>query len=161
MPMINSGKGNKKVFEQALSQLKRTELQVGFFPSAQYDDGTKVAYVAAVHEFGAGHVPPRPFFRPTIAERKPVWDRFIAASIKKVLAGELSAAKMLDELGLAVAGDVKKTISKIKTPPLSDKTVAAKRRKYAKTGVGAGYLTKPLIETKLMINSVTHEVTSK
>jgi hypothetical protein len=52
--------------------LSAGELQVGFMENADpYPDGTPVALVAAVQEFGSpsNGIPPRPFMRPAVAER--------------------------------------------------------------------------------------------
>ena len=42
--------------------------QVGFPSGINYEDGTNVAYVATIQEFGApeANIPPRPFMRPTV-----------------------------------------------------------------------------------------------
>lgn len=165
MPLKRETSAARNNFIEAMQGLKGAELQVGFFPSAKYPDdkATPVAYVAAIHEFGspARGIPPRPFFRPTIADRKKAWGSAIEYFAKRILAGESTAEQSLDSLGLAVAGDIKKTISKIKTPPLSPKTIKAKRRKLAAQGGDAGNLTKPLVETGLLLASITHEVTRK
>ena len=49
------------------ARIKR--VRVGFFSTAKYDDGTSVANVAGIQEFGAPAVgiPERPFFRQSIA----------------------------------------------------------------------------------------------
>lgn len=49
--------------------------KVGFFPSSKYEDGTPVAYVAIIQEFGSPEqgIPPRSFMRTTIAEKQNEW----------------------------------------------------------------------------------------
>ena len=51
------------------AQARSAGVDVGFFESARYPDGTPVALVAAVHEFGTedGRIPERPSFRTAIS----------------------------------------------------------------------------------------------
>ena len=58
---------------KVLEQLQHREIQVGFFETAVYPDGTPIAYVAAIQEFGHGAIPPRPFLRPAAADNKDKW----------------------------------------------------------------------------------------
>ena len=46
--------------------------QIGFPSGQHYPDGTNVAYVAAIQEFGAPavNIPPRPFMQPTVKAQK-------------------------------------------------------------------------------------------
>ncbi|KAG1305014.1 hypothetical protein G6F62_015645 [Rhizopus arrhizus] len=50
-------------------------LRVGFLENAKYPDGTPVAMVAAINEFGRPdhNQPPRPFFRRMIEEKHKGW----------------------------------------------------------------------------------------
>ena len=131
--------------------------KVGFFESAKYPDGTPVAYVASIHEHGyaPGNIPPRPMMRPTIAEQSAQWSRDFGEGAKAVVVGRYSAAQVMDAVGMKAAGDVAKTISEIKSPPLAPATVDARRRRYA-DGKTTGNLTKPLVDTAVMVTSVTH-----
>ena len=49
--------------------------QVGLPSGINYEDGTPVAQVAAIQEFGAPaqKIPARPFIRPTVKEQKEQW----------------------------------------------------------------------------------------
>lgn len=137
--------------------------KVGFFDTAKYADGTPVAYVASIHEFGAAEqgIPPRPFFRPTIAERSAEWTKQFGQGARAVAKGTFTASQVMDAVGLGAAGDVAKTIAGITTPPLKDATIAARRRRYANPKLGKktkGNLAKPLVDTAVMVNSVTHIV---
>lgn len=133
--------------------------KVGFFESAKYADGTPVAYVATIQEFGDGQIPPRPFMRPTIAERSNEWTRQFGGGAASVARGEVSPSQVMDAVCAMAAGDVRKTISQVSEPPLADSTVAARKRRYADKGT-TGNLTKPLVDTAIMVNSVTHMVTT-
>lgn len=189
MPMKREASPARDNFIEAMQGLKGAELQVGFFPSAKYPDdkATSVAYVAAIHEFGSPKrsIPPRPFFRPTIADRKKAWSSAIGRFAKQILAGETTAEQSLEKVGLVVAGDIKKTISKIKSPPLSQTTLLLRKwrkehksddgslfrvtgkvvgKAAAQAAIGAdtsGVSTKPLVDTGLLLASLTYEVTRK
>ncbi|EBI3714160.1 hypothetical protein DPU05_14780 [Salmonella enterica subsp. enterica serovar Teddington] len=138
----------------ATAELQRKQAKVGWFESAKYEDGTPVAYVAAINELGPNA---RPFMRPTIQERTQVWKAVGKQGAKRVINGEAGAGQMFEMLGLQASGDIAKTISSITTPPLSPRTIAARQAKMA-NGKTIGNLDKPLVETGLMINSLTYIV---
>ena len=69
------GRKIKRLFDTALKGGVR-EVDVGFFSTATYPDGTPVAAVAAWNEFGTQrggrpHIPERPFFRRAIKSMRP------------------------------------------------------------------------------------------
>lgn len=165
-----------KNFDVTIEALGKVSTKVGWFESAKYPDGTPVAYVATIQEFGypAGRIPPRPFFRLTIATEVPAWRELIAKAARGVVRGKRTPYQAMELLGLQAAGDVRKTISKIVTPPLSLLTLQA--RKYRKEGgkvtgktLGelnrqrdagppdiSGVSTKPLVDTRVMLPTLTH-----
>jgi len=57
-----------------------------------------------------------------------------------------------------VAGEIRRTISKLTSPALSPRTIQERRLKYASNQQLVGGLTKPLVESGRMQDSVTHEV---
>lgn len=140
-------------------ELEGIELRTGWFETTRYEDGTPTAYVAAIHELGdpGSGIPPRPFMRPTIARKEDAWRAFILQEARKIYAGGGSVEELFEKLGLAVAGEIAKSISLVMAPPLKPATIAAKRRKLADRAT-TGALDKPLVETGLMISSVTHTV---
>lgn len=147
--------------EKAL-EIFRMETSVGWFPGAKYQDGTPVAYVATIQEHGSPKegIPPRSFMRTTIEEKKSEWAKLSKSGAKAVMVGNASPKQVMEGIGLAAAGDIRKKITEITSPPLTDATVAAKKRKLA-AGKEVGSLTKPLVETSLMLTSLNHEVKSK
>lgn len=151
MSVTRSGGGFKRLIV-AIKELDKHEVKVGFFETAKYPDGTSVAYVATIQEFGAPEVkiPPRPFFRPTIAAQSVTWNAEFAAMAKMVLTSGLDVRDGLDAMGLRIAGDVAKTIQSVMAPPLKPSTIRNKK--------GA---TKPLIDTGQMFQSITSEVVEK
>ena len=138
------------------------EANIGWFSSAQYPDGTPVAYVAIIQEMGAPAVkiPPRPFIRPTIEAQRKAWAKTLKDGVKAKIDGQMSADQVLELVGLQGAGDIRKTISQIQSPPLKDSTIHARASKTASGEVTAG-LSKPLIDTGLMLSSCTSQVGPK
>lgn len=143
----------------ALKNLDGKIGKVGWFETAKYDDGTPVAYVASIHEFGypEGGIPPRPFMRPTISEKRAEWRGIADKGARAVLRGTATSATVLEALGMKAAGDIAKTIASIQSPPLAEATVEARQRQYADRGT-TGNLNKPLVDTALMVNSITSTV---
>ncbi len=158
-------------FKVAMAELAKDKVgKVGWFESARYNDknATPVAYVASIHEFGtasAGRgrttiIPPRPFFRPTIAEQGGVngaWAQVAKVGAQNILKGSMNSKQAMDMLGLKAAGDIAKTISKIQSPPLAAATVANRQRRYSDRKT-VGNLTKPLVDTGVMVSTLTHAV---
>lgn len=144
---------------RALKGLKGLEGRVGWFPSAKYEDGTFVASVAIQNEFGNAikHIPPRSFMRTTIAEKQELWAEDAKRLSKRVLNGKLTPVQAMDALGQIAAGNIRNKITQIFTPPLAASTIKARLAKMA-NGKTIGNLYKPLVETKVMLNSLSNEV---
>lgn len=120
-------------------------LRVGFLEGATYPDGTPVALVAAVNEFGRPdrNQPPRPFFRAMIAEKQKDWPRALGAVAKN---NDYDIDKTLGQMGEGIKGQLQESIRNLDSPALSPVTVA--RKGFA----------KPLVDTGHMMNSVDYEV---
>lgn len=183
--MTEIRRSNSKGFEALIGRLKELdgiETRVGWFPSAKYEDGTPVAYVAAIQEFGHAPIPPRPFFRPTILAQMNNWRRFAAQGARAVLKGAATAHDVMDGLGERAQEDVKETINQITAPPLSPITLELRAMRHknpnlkvtAKTvgeaaarvrqpgyKLDSGTPDKPLIDTKLAITTLTHTTETK
>lgn len=158
-------KSNKKAWSKINSSVKDLdglELKSGWFKTAQYEDGTSVAYVATIHEFGAAKqgIPPRPFMRPTIAREEGNWRRFIAQEAKKILAGTQTVEGLFEALGLNVSGEIARSIADVTSPELLEATIKAKARKMADSKT-VGNLSKPLVETGIMLDTVSYTVGDK
>ena len=140
----------------AVKAIASKKLRVGWFDTSQYQDGTPVAYVATIHEFGnpAGGVPARPFMRPTIEAKTPEWKSTLAGGAHQVLNGRLTAEQMLGQVGQMAAGNIAETIASIDTPALQPGTIKARESRRISPGVS----TKPLVDTGLLIQSVNHKV---
>lgn len=120
-------------------------VSVGFLSDASYPDGTSVAEVAGVNEFGnpANNQPPRPFFRRMVAEKKGTWGNAVALQLAET---DYDIPKTLDRMGQGIKSQLQESIRNLTDPPLSPVTV--KRKGFD----------KPLIDTAHMLNSVDYRV---
>lgn len=121
--------------------------------------GELVSVVAYANEFGHG-VPARPFIRPTIKKENAKWSRLMSYELKEALHKKISVEKAFDIVGQKVEGDIRETITQVYSPPLADATIKARLSKYAKQDK-IGNLTKPLVETGYMLNTLTSKVEKK
>lgn len=148
-----------RVRMDGLRDFEGLRAKVGWLPSAHYADGTPVASVAIVQEFGSAvhRIPARPFIRTTFAEQKGNWANLLLSSAKQVEAGSLGAQQVLEGVGLQAAGDIRKKITQIWHPPLAESTVEARAARTA-SGKVTPSLTKPLVDTGHMLATCTSEV---
>lgn len=156
MQVQRSGKSD--AIKKMLKDLDSKQIQVGFFETAKYPDGTPIAHVAAIQEFGYGPIPPRPFMRPAELQNKNKWQRGIAAGVKAALNGAITIENALEQVGMVAAGDVRKAIRAVTAPPLAESTIRA-RQSRKKTKKSAS--TKPLVDTGQMLQAVTSAVVNK
>lgn len=148
--------------ENLLKSLKDKQAKVGWFETSKYPKGVPVAYVATIHEFGYGgkNIPARPFMRPTVTEKQNEWKSIINDKTKLLLEGSFELDDLMNLIGLKASGDIRYTITTILDPPLKEETVNARRRQMANKQV-VGSLTKPLVFTGYLLNSLTYTVENK
>lgn len=168
--------GGEKL-EQALKQIrdkvrKGAEVRVGFRENATYPDGTKVATVAAINNFGApaAGIPARPFFSNMIARNSPDWGEQFAAVLT---AADYEADAALDLMGDSIAWQLRQAIIETDSPANSPVTNLLKQRfpmgdgmemddvLQARADVAAGVTApagKPLSWSGKMLASVDREV---
>lgn len=154
--------GLSPALQKAINELKSKTLRVGWGENAAYENGAKVAMIAAQNEFGnpAKSIPPRPFFRPAIAEEKGKWAKTSGRLVISAIKAGGSVAPALETMGLVVAGDVRKSITKVMTPALKPATVKARLR-GKKIGKSVSLtVAKPLVDTGHMLQTLTSEVVS-
>lgn len=146
---------NSEAIKKMLAELEKKEIRVGFFENSKYPDGTPIAYVAAIQEFGYGPIHPRPFMRPAEEANKGKWIKGIAAGVRGVIAGNVTLDHALEQVGMVAAGDVRKAIKAVTAPILKESTVQARqRRKKGKKAVSR----KPLVDTGQMLQAVNSAV---
>ena len=125
----------KAELEAAMRGIAQSRARVGWLESAKYPSGTPVAYVAAIQEFGSpkNGIPPRPFIRPTIAQRMNAWRAMAKRGASAVLADGAPPSKMLGLVAEQARGDILKSIRNVTNPPLSPVTLVL--RQWRKGGV--------------------------
>ena len=152
---ITQDNSGSEALEKLADQIKKSKLEVGFFESAKYPDGTPVAYVAAIQEFGypAGNIPSRPFFRNAISQNDG-WKPLATKAMSAVVEGRIELNQALNQMGLKMAADVKDSITDGSYEALKQSTLDARQSRKRTQGVAS----KPLIDTGQMLQSVTYAV---
>jgi hypothetical protein len=120
-------------------------VRVGFLEGATYPDGTSVATVAAIQNYGApgANIPARPFFSNMVKEKSPNWGKSLG---QVLVAANYDATLALGRMGEGIKGQLEQAILDTTSPPLAKETVDAK-----------GF-SKPLEDTGHMLDSVGFEV---
>ena len=165
--LVTSSEGKKLL--NSINLLNNRGVKVGWVHAAQYPETNEyVAEVAAQNEFGnpKKHIPPRPFMRPTITAKREQWVKIATDGSKKILKGQLTIDNVLNLIGFQAEADIKKTIKQLYSPALAESTILARieRNKRLSTTKGRvsqkalGNITKPLIDTGIMFNTLTHEL---
>lgn len=140
---MRGGDKFKAAIKAAVEQVESGKVRVGIIRQATYENGKSVAQVAYWNEYGTAHIPPRPFFRQTIAKHKNEWPAK-AAAIMRQNGGDVP--KTLALMGEGIKGQVVETIQNFRDPPNATYTVRKK-----------GF-DKPLIDTGTLWRSIDYEV---
>lgn len=123
-------------------------VHVGFLQNATYPNGTNVATIAAIQNFGAPSrgIPPRPFFSNMVAKHSGDWP----SAVKSLITiHNYDARIVLELMGQGIAGQLRQSIIDTNDPPNAPSTI---RRKGS---------SKPLVDTGHMLASVDYEVDVK
>lgn len=150
MATVKGGDKFEKKLEEIRAKFADSKvLRVGFLENATYPDGTYVAMVAAIQNYGApaAGIPPRPFFSNMVAEKQDGWPRALALNLKKT---EYDVAKSFARVGEGIAGQLRKSIKDTNFPPLKPATIARKG--------GTKTAAKPLVDSGVMLGSVDYEI---
>jgi hypothetical protein len=110
------------------------KVRIGFLEGATYPDGTPVAFVAAMNEFGhEGRfpAPPRPAFRNMIKKESPGWPAKMADLAK---ATNFDGKLVLKIMGEDIAGALRQSIIETNDPPLSQTTLILRKRFWSNPG---------------------------
>ena len=147
--------------KKIVKQSQAIQAQVGFFSSAKYEDGTQVAYVASIQEFGniQKNIPPRPFMRPAKDNNITQWKNIFTKATTNAIKNNNSIKGAFDIIALTAEGDIKKAIKSVTKPALKTATVEARLRGKKQGKKVSLTVAKPLIDSGYMLASVTHEVT--
>lgn len=150
-------------------------LRLGFLENATYPDGTPVAYIAAINEYGnpGNNQPPRPFFRQMIAAKSPGWGVRMAGVMK---ANGCDVAKAFNVMGEGISGQLRQSIIDLAGPALSKVTLLLHQRFPMRDGMTfadvlkarddiaagiepSGAHANPLVWTGHMLASVDFDIT--
>lgn len=170
---ISGGKALEKYLKKIADQVSNPgTLRVGFLENATYPDGTPVATVAAIENFGApaAGIPARPFFTHMVKKNSPEWGAKLAKLLEM---HDWDATKALEMMGGLIAGQLREVIISGEFKPNSPVTNLLKQRfpeglgvtfadvQKAREDVAAGVTApagKPLSWSGNMLNSVDSEV---
>ncbi len=124
-----------------------TDILVGVPADATpYPDGTSVAMVGAVHEFGGGNSPERSFIRSSFDEHQKKYITMAQKLVKKVIDKGGDIELVAELIGTEAAADVVDNINAIQTPPNTAATILKKGS------------SNPLVDTGHLKQSIRHEV---
>jgi hypothetical protein len=134
-------------------------VKVGFLADKTYPDGTPVAMIAAIQNWGAPSVgiPARPFFSNMIKNKSKEWGPATGALL---VANDYDAARTLNQVGEAVTRQLRESIVDTNSPPLAESTLRKRGVSgmvYDKTKPST-FGAKPLVDTGVMLDSVDYEV---
>lgn len=140
--------------EKQLNLLAKWKLVVQFNEDNTEANGVKVELIAMWLEYGNEsfnvHYPARPFWRSAIdGNIQKIMNRF-KFNANQVALGKIEARKCFDDIGKQVVEYIKKSIEQGNYAPLAESTLLARALK------GSG--TKPLIDTRTMLNSLEYVV---
>lgn len=134
---------NIKIDKRKITKfMGKEKLEIGFFETARYPNGTFVAQVARYNEFGTLNIPMRPFFRNAINKNIKKW----YATLQNAINQNTTPSKALSIVGEVARADIIQSITDLRTPPNAESTIKQKKS------------TNPLIDTGLMRRSVTYKV---
>lgn len=155
---IDGGARLNKALDEISRRLNSASaVAVGFFANATYPDGTSVAMVAAIQNFGSGRIPPRPFFSNMIRDKAHEWGPALGQLIVRT---NYNADRSLAILGDGIAGQLRQSIRDTNTPPLAPATLRKRGYKGAPFNPNdpKTFGAKPLVHTGVMLGSVSYEV---
>lgn len=126
-------------------------VNVGIPEGPKEEDGTPVAMIAAVHEYGSPTqgIPERPFLRVAVQRNRLKYVRLNRINLVKMLRGQMDADQALGQLGEMAKGDVQVEIRNGEFTPLKPATI---KRKGS---------SRPLIDTGQMVQSIAWELGEK
>lgn len=150
-------KGGKYKDVLAKIAAQKVGVKAGVLEGATNAEGEKVAYYAAVNEFGgramhngkAVTIPARPFLRQTVDKHSDEWGK----TIEEKLSGHPDGAKAaMYIIGEVMRADIQSTIKAGDFTPLAEATIERKR------DAGKKEPETPLIDTGALFSSISYEV---
>ncbi len=142
----NELKKHLKALEQGDSYVKAGVLG----DSGSHEGGLTNVELALIHELGTrnGHIPERSFIRSSFDKNKAEYLETLKKLFKGVYENKMDVPRALGLMGVKMAADIKKGITKGAgiPPPNAPSTIAAKGS------------SRPLDDTGRLVNSISHAV---
>ena len=163
-------KTNKKAWDALKTKQSDYLIQAGWFENSKYSNGAPIGGIAAVQNYGAvinqsrGDsswtivIPPTHFWEAAKEENKVKWRQKFKEAWQSVFLGNISPDKAMEQIGAMIEGDIAKAISAVDQPPLKESTIKKRKSRMADKKTTGG-LTKRLVDTGQMLDSVSHKVT--
>lgn len=146
MASIRGGEKLERYLAEMTAKLEHYgTLRVGFLEGATYVDGTPVALIAAIQNYGAplANIPARPFFSNMVDTKQKEWGPALAKLLQSTSYDTIAALNLMGE---GIKGQLQQAIRDFVGVPLAPATIARK-----------GF-DKQLIDTSHMLNSVSYAV---
>ncbi len=141
------------VFDELKKRLVGSDkvVHVGFPEGPKEADGTPIAMVAAVQEYGspAQGIPERPFLRVAPRKNRAKYVRLNRINLVKMLRGQMGMDQALCQLGEMAKGDV---VAEIRSGDFTPLKAATIKRKGS---------SRPLVDTGQMVQSVQWQLGDK
>lgn len=116
-----------------LADVQSETVLVGIHSDAPgHDDGSSLAAVAAANEYGVDPtgsrpaIPERSFMRSTMDRGKPTYIGELQDAVEGAVDGRADLRQTVGRLGLRVEGDIKQTITDLRSPPNAPSTIRRK-----------------------------------
>lgn len=151
-----------KELEANINRIDKKVAKVGWFEKSRYENGQYVAQIAYQNEMGNPdkNIPARPFITQAIIKDEKLWGDILTDQARLIIEGRSTIERAFEIVGGVAAGSIKESIAALQKPALKESTIKRRMQKYKNKQLVGG-LTKPLIETALMLNSVSHVVEGK
>jgi hypothetical protein len=164
--------GKIDALRQTVKALDHSQSKVGWFPSAVYEGGQPVAGIAHVQEFGSPSrgIPPRLGMRATATERRPEWAKTAEKVSRAAAQGKIAPGQVMEAVAMYAGGQVGTTISKVTSPALKQATIDARKRRLADKGkslkgakgaAGVAGIEKPLVDSGILLATLSYEANGK
>lgn len=143
---------------QAMKDAEKIQGKTGWLPSSRYEDGTPVAYIAAIQEYGdpENNLPSRSFMRTTFDAENKKWSAVMRSGVKGIASGKTTVSAVMETIALLAAADIRLKIASIHQPELAPSTLAARASRAnagskGKKFTAATVSQKPLNDTGYML----------
>lgn len=152
--------------KRILKEVKRADgayCDVGYFGDKEHPEGDlSLVGIATVQEFGSDkkNIPERPFLRTTTDEKRNTWQRRMNEAMGRVLEGTTNVVSALTAFGELAAGDVRKKITAIKTPPKAEATIKSQGPGFTNPLIWLGHM-RAYCRSRIVVDNQVRKITSE